>query len=234
MNVVFAAPFGALKIKSSGSLGGNSASALVQRLRTPGLSCRFGPDLSGLRVRQGAQPTCVGHRVPVSVVVEVSEDAKVLSVPLADAVGPPIQIGVAVRASVEVIMVRAVEPHVNRRQAHPRIGRSCRTSVRTLPPETSRRRARPDRTVPDPCGSRRSGRIEALPERTAWWSTCRGANSNTRRIAATTGDRPITDPCTEWSPSGSLQKCCYCPTRPSMHSRRRSACPQCRAYSSIR
>ncbi len=34
--------------------------------------------------------------------------------PLADAVGPPVQIGVAVRASVEVIMVKAVEPHVNR------------------------------------------------------------------------------------------------------------------------
>ena len=52
--------------------------------------------------------------MPVSVVVEVREDAEVLSVPLADAVGPPVQIGVAVRASVEVIMVRAVEPHVNR------------------------------------------------------------------------------------------------------------------------
>ena len=54
--------------------------------------------------------------------------------------------------------------------------------------------ARPDRAVADPCASRRSGRPEALPERTAWWSTCRGADSNTRRIAATTGDRQITDP----------------------------------------
>jgi catechol 2,3-dioxygenase-like lactoylglutathione lyase family enzyme len=35
-------------------------------------------------------------------------------------------------------------------------------------------------------------------------------------------------------PAGRYAKCCYCPTRPSMHSRRRSACPQCRAYSSIR
>src|SRR5215211_867181 len=69
---------------------------------------------ASLRVRQGAQPTCVGDRVPVSVVVEVGEDVKVLSVPLADAVGPPVQIGFAVRASVEVAMVRAVEPHVNR------------------------------------------------------------------------------------------------------------------------
>ena len=51
--------------------------------------------------------------MPVSVVVEVDEDAKVLSVPLADPVGPPVQIGLVVRASVEVIMVRAVEPHVN-------------------------------------------------------------------------------------------------------------------------
>jgi hypothetical protein len=48
--------------------------------------------------------------------------------------------------------------------------------------------------VPDPRASRRSGRPEALPERTAWWSTCRRADSNTRRIAATTSDRPITDP----------------------------------------
>jgi hypothetical protein len=52
--------------------------------------------------------------VTVSVVVEIGEDAKVLSMPLADAVGPPVQIGVAVPVSVEVIMVRAVEPHVNR------------------------------------------------------------------------------------------------------------------------
>jgi hypothetical protein len=58
----------------------------------------------------------------------------------------------------------------------------------------SRRRTRPDRAVPDPCASRGGGRPEALPERTAWWSTCRGADSNTRRIAAPTGDRPITDP----------------------------------------
>ena len=110
-----AAPFGALKIKSPGSLGGNSAGcsgAAIANARP--LFCRFGPDLSGLRVRQGAQPTCVGHRVPVSVVVEVDEDAKMLSVPLPDAVGPPVQIGFAVRAGVEVIMVRAVEPHVNR------------------------------------------------------------------------------------------------------------------------
>jgi|SRR4029450_5710554 hypothetical protein len=76
--------------------------------------CRSGADLSDLRVRQGAQPTSVGHGAPVSVVVEVSENAKVLSVPLADAVGPPVQIGVAVRASIEVIMVRAVESDVNR------------------------------------------------------------------------------------------------------------------------
>jgi hypothetical protein len=46
--------------------------------------------------------------VPISVVVEVDEDAMVLSVPLADAVGPPVQIGLTVRAGVEVIMVRAV------------------------------------------------------------------------------------------------------------------------------
>ena len=52
--------------------------------------------------------------MPVPVVVEVGEDAKMLSVPLADPVGPPVQIGFAVRASLEVIMVRAVEPHVNR------------------------------------------------------------------------------------------------------------------------
>jgi len=71
-----AAPFGALKIKSSGSLGGNSArcsGAAIASARP--LFCRFGPDLSGLQVRQGAQPTCVGHCVPVSVVVEVGEDA---------------------------------------------------------------------------------------------------------------------------------------------------------------
>jgi hypothetical protein len=100
---------------SSGSLVGNSArrsSAAIANARP--LFCPFGPDLSCLRVRQGAQLTCVGHRVPVSVVVEVGEDTKVLSVPLAYAVGPPVQIGFAVRASVEVIMVRAVEPHVNR------------------------------------------------------------------------------------------------------------------------
>ena len=35
-------------------------------------------------------------------------------------------------------------------------------------------------------------------------------------------------------PAGRYATCRYCPTRPSMHSRRRSACPQCRAYSSIR
>ena len=50
--------------------------------------------------------------MPVSVVVEVGKGAKVLSVPLADPVGPSVQISVAVRASVEVIMVRAVEPHI--------------------------------------------------------------------------------------------------------------------------
>jgi len=50
--------------------------------------------------------------VPVSVVVEVGKGAKVLSVPLADPVSPPVQISVAVRARVEVIMVRAVEPHM--------------------------------------------------------------------------------------------------------------------------
>jgi hypothetical protein len=78
-------------------------------------------------------------------------------------------------------------------QAHPRIGRSCRTSVRTLRRRRSRRRTRPDHAVPDPSASRRSGRPEALPERTTWWWTCRGADSNARRIAAMTGDRPITE-----------------------------------------
>jgi hypothetical protein len=82
----------------------NSASALVQRLRTPGLCCRFGPDLSGLGARQSAQPTCVGHRVTVSVLIEVGEDAKAFTLPFADAVGPPVQIGFTVRASVKVIM----------------------------------------------------------------------------------------------------------------------------------
>ena len=76
-------------------------------------------------------------------------------------------------------------------QAHPRIGRSCRTSVRTLRRRRSRGRTRPDRAVLDPCASRRGGRPEALPERTAWWSTCQGADSNTRRIAATAShDQP--------------------------------------------
>jgi hypothetical protein len=74
------------------------------------------------------------------------------------------------------------------RQADPRTGRIGRTSVRTLRRRRSRRRTRPDRAVPDPCVSRRSGGPEALPERTAWWGTCRGADSNTRRIAATTDD----------------------------------------------
>jgi hypothetical protein len=84
----FAAPFGAFKIKSSGSLDGNSArcsGAAIANARP--LFGRFGPDPSGLRVRQGAQPTCIGHRVPVSVVIEVGENAKLLSVPLADPVG---------------------------------------------------------------------------------------------------------------------------------------------------
>jgi hypothetical protein len=45
----FAAPFGALKIKSSGSLGGNAArcsGAAIANARP--LFYRFGPDLSGL------------------------------------------------------------------------------------------------------------------------------------------------------------------------------------------
>jgi hypothetical protein len=46
---------------------------------------------------------------------------------------------------------------------------------------------------PGSCASRRSGRLEALPERAVWWWTCRGTDSNARRIAATTGDRPITE-----------------------------------------
>ena len=73
-------------------------------------------------------------------------------------------------------------------QAHPRIGRLCRTRVRTLRRGRSRRRRTSHRAVPDPCASRRGGCPEALPECTAWWSTCWGADSNTRRIAATTGD----------------------------------------------
>ncbi len=77
-------------------------------------------------------------------------------------------------------------------QAHPRIGRSCRTSVRTLRRRRSRRRSSPHRAVPDPCASRRRGRPEALPERPAWRWAGRGADSNTRRIAAATGNRPIT------------------------------------------
>jgi hypothetical protein len=79
------------------------------------------------------------------------------------------------------------------RQADPRTGRIGRTSVRTLRRRRSRRRTRPNRAVPDPCASRRSGGPGALPERTAWWWTCRGADSNARRIAATIGDRPIID-----------------------------------------
>jgi hypothetical protein len=39
---------------------------------------------------------------------------EVLSVPLANAVCPPAQIGFTVRAGVEVIMVRAVEPQIDR------------------------------------------------------------------------------------------------------------------------
>ena len=73
-------------------------------------------------------------------------------------------------------------------QTHPRIGRACRTSVRTLCRRRSRRRGRPHRAVPDPCASGRSGRPEALPERTAWWWTCRGADPNAGCIAATAGD----------------------------------------------
>jgi hypothetical protein len=44
-------------------------------------------------------------------------------------------------------------------QTHPRIGRSCRTSVRTLRRRRSRRRTRPDRAVPDPL---------RLP---SWWTS---------------------------------------------------------------
>jgi hypothetical protein len=55
------------------------------------------------------------------------------------------------------------------------------------PPETIPLSTRPDRAVPDPCPSPRSRRPEALPERTAWGSTCRRADSNTRRLTTTTG-----------------------------------------------
>ena len=78
-------------------------------------------------------------------------------------------------------------------QIHPRIGRSCRTSVRTLRRRRSHRRTRPDSAVPDTCAARRRKRPEALPERSAWWSTGRGTDESTRRIAATTHDRAITD-----------------------------------------
>ena len=47
-------------------------------------------------------------------------------------------------------------------QAHPRIGRSCGTSVRTLRRRRSRR-TRPDRAVPDPCASRRVDLLKRYP-----------------------------------------------------------------------
>jgi hypothetical protein len=64
-------------------------------------------------VAQIVEPEPSDSPATASVVGEVSEDAKVLSATRGCG-RPPIHIGFAIRASVEVIMVRAVEPHVNR------------------------------------------------------------------------------------------------------------------------
>ena len=84
-------------------------------------------------------------------------------------------------------------PRATSGQTHRRIRCSCRTSVRTLRRRRSRCRTRPDRSVPDTCVARRRERPEALPECNAWWSSCRGADANTRRIAATTRDLAMPD-----------------------------------------
>ena len=68
-------------------------------------------------------------------------------------------------------------------QAHPRIGRSCRTSVRTLRRRRSRRRNRPHRAVADPCTPRRSGRPEALPGRPEWRWPGRRTDPSVGRVA---------------------------------------------------
>jgi hypothetical protein len=86
-------------------------------------------------------------------------------------------------------------------QAHPRIGRSCRTSVRTLRRRRSHRRSRPHRAVADPCASGRGGRPEALPGRPAWRWAGRRTDPSVRRVApvipdgvrtAATAHRPVT------------------------------------------
>ena len=78
-------------------------------------------------------------------------------------------------------------------QTHPRIRRSCRTSLRTLRRRRSHRRSRPHRAVTDPRGSRRGGHPEALPGRPAWLWARRRTDPSVGRVVPMIPDGVLVD-----------------------------------------
>src|SRR6478672_1987377 len=63
--------------------------------------------------QQLTEPGCVAHRVAAAVVVEVGVDVPAGRLPFADPVGPPCQLLLGIGPGVEVVPVRAVQPHVD-------------------------------------------------------------------------------------------------------------------------
>src|SRR4051794_34843671 len=59
------------------------------------------------------QCQCIPHRIPAAVIVKVHEHVPANALPLPDAVRPPAQIVIAVRARVEMMVVRPVKPDVD-------------------------------------------------------------------------------------------------------------------------
>src|ERR1700744_1917029 len=60
----------------------------------------------------GGESPRVADRVGVTVIIEIDENVAAALAPLTAAVGPPAQVGIAVRAGVEMLVVRAVQASV--------------------------------------------------------------------------------------------------------------------------
>src|SRR3954470_23291554 len=65
------------------------------------------------------QPQRVPDRIPTAVVIEVDEHVLAHALPLPDAVRPPAQIVIAVRARVQMIVIGSVKPGIDKRRRHP-------------------------------------------------------------------------------------------------------------------
>jgi hypothetical protein len=73
-----------------------------------------------LRSNRLFQRQRIPTRIPAAVVVEAREHIPAHGLPLPDAIRPPAEVVIAVRARVEIMMVRSMQPDVDEWRSHPK------------------------------------------------------------------------------------------------------------------